>query len=413
MNKPKFLWQMAFGWMNFALAVPSIYLMLGMPLMMRQYGWSGTEIGLFQLAALPTIFKFLFAVPIQKIDLGRAHFVSWLYALSVPLIILFFWLSSHNLIQQPQLLFIFTFIISILLTCLDIPLNALAVQFFSRTQQIATGSIRSAALFLGAIVGGGIMLLLHHRFGWHLPFILMAIFIIIGLIPFIFLRQHAQLNRQPNHLPSSKTNILHDWKTFFEQPYAKAWMGLLILGFPFIGAAWLYLKPLLLDYGLSIANVALMIGTVGGIVGAMSSLCAGRLAKHLGIAKTMMIYFVISILAILLFTLALWLKISATYLVVFALLIGVGMGGISALLFGLTLLFTRKENNAADYGLQTTLFTISRIGIPIFAGILLDYSGQISMLLFLVTGVTMALIIAWFSRNTIQAKQQHAISEQV
>ena len=42
-----------FGWLNLALAVPGIYLMFGMPLVMRQYGWSGTEIGLFQLAGLP------------------------------------------------------------------------------------------------------------------------------------------------------------------------------------------------------------------------------------------------------------------------------------------------------------------------------------------------------------------------
>ena len=70
--------QLLFGWMNLVLAVPSIYLMFGMPLVMRQHGWSGTEIGLFQLAALPAIFKFLFAVPVQRVRLGQGHFVHWL-----------------------------------------------------------------------------------------------------------------------------------------------------------------------------------------------------------------------------------------------------------------------------------------------------------------------------------------------
>lgn len=413
MNRPHPLWQLAFGWMNFALAVPSIYLMLGMPLIMRQHGWSGTEIGLFQLAALPTIFKFLFALPIQKFNLGRGHFVSWLWGLSIPLLMLFFWLSTHDLIDHPRLLFIFTFIISILLTCLDIPLNALAVQFFSRSQQIVTGSIRSAALFLGAIIGGGIMLLLHNHSGWYLPFIVMASFVAIGLIPFIFLRRYAQLIPHTPNLTTTKDNIIHRWKTFFQQPHAKAWVSLLIFGFPFIGAVWLYLKPMLLDYGLSVANVALMIGTVGGIFGAISSLCASQLAKYLGIAKTMMIYFVISIIAILLFTFSLWIKVDVIYLIIWALLISIGMGGISALLFGLTLLFTRKDNNAADYGLQTTLFTISRIGVPVLAGILLDHSGQINMLLFLVSGVTIALIITWYNRHIIQAKQKNTVDENI
>ena len=30
--------QLLFGWLNLVLAVPSIYLMFGMPLVMRQYG---------------------------------------------------------------------------------------------------------------------------------------------------------------------------------------------------------------------------------------------------------------------------------------------------------------------------------------------------------------------------------------
>ena len=81
--------QLLFGWMNLVLAVPSIYLMLGMPLVMRQHGWSGTEIGLFQLAALPAIFKFLFAVPVQRVRLGRGHFVHWLLLLSALLLALY------------------------------------------------------------------------------------------------------------------------------------------------------------------------------------------------------------------------------------------------------------------------------------------------------------------------------------
>lgn len=45
-----------FGWINFALTAPAIYLWLGLPLVMRQQGWSGAEIGLFQLAGLPAVF---------------------------------------------------------------------------------------------------------------------------------------------------------------------------------------------------------------------------------------------------------------------------------------------------------------------------------------------------------------------
>ncbi|VFS48167.1 hypothetical protein [Budvicia aquatica] len=39
------LYQLIFGWMNFVLVIPGIYLLLGLPLTMREYGWSGTDIG--------------------------------------------------------------------------------------------------------------------------------------------------------------------------------------------------------------------------------------------------------------------------------------------------------------------------------------------------------------------------------
>ena len=33
---------------------------------MRQHGWSGIDIGLFQLAGLPALFKFALALPVER-----------------------------------------------------------------------------------------------------------------------------------------------------------------------------------------------------------------------------------------------------------------------------------------------------------------------------------------------------------
>ncbi|EPF74690.1 MFS transporter [Acinetobacter rudis] len=407
MNRPTLFWQIAFGWMNFSLAVPSIYLMLGLPLIMRQYGWSGTEIGLFQLAALPTLAKFLFALPVQKLNLGKQSFSIWLVILTLPSIALLCWLSAHNLIEQPKLLFIFALCLSILFTWLDIPLNALAAQFFLRTEQMYTGSIRSAALFIGAIMGGGIFVFIHHHYGWHVPFILMASFLLVGLIPLLCIKLDTSSNPQPNQRPHIGLHIFQDWKSFFNQPSAKTWIGLLLFGFPFIGAVWLYLKPAFLDYGLSVNVVALTIGTLGGIAGAISSLIAPYFAKRLGSEQTILLYLAISILAISALIIGFYFKFSTIWLICCALLIGIGMGGISALLFGLTLLFCRKELSATDYGLQTSLFTLSRILVPILSGILFDAYGYIIMFTVLLIAILMTLIMTWKIKHHLKPTLDH------
>lgn len=277
--------QFLFGWMNLVLAVPSIYLMFGMPLVMRQYGWSGTQIGLFQLAALPAVCKFLFAIPVQRVRLGHGHFVNWLLLLSAVLLVFYWLLGRENLIGHRMPLFILSFTVSAFVIWADIPLNALAVQCLPRSEQLRAGSIRSAAMFLGAIIGGGMMIIVQSRQGWQMPFKLMGVGLLIGCLPFLLLRSKAELSETETARSGLMPSVVADWVGFFAQPGARQWTVLLLTSFPFIGAVWLYLKPLMLDQGIQLERVAFIIGIVGGVTGAVSSLAAGYLISFLGTAR--------------------------------------------------------------------------------------------------------------------------------
>jgi len=385
--------QLLFGWMNLVLAVPSIYLMLGMPLVMRQHGWSGAEIGLFQLAALPAIFKFLLAVPVQRVRLGRGHFVHWLLLLCALLLALYWLIGRHNLIGDRITLFALTFAISIAATWADIPLNALAVQCLPRSEQLRAGSIRSAALFVGAIVGGGVLIMVQARVGWQAPFWLLGIGLLIGALPFLLLRGHAALPEQaePREATHPPPGVMADWASFFHQPGARQWTLLLLTSFPFLGATWLYLKPLLLDMGMQLEPVAFIVGIVGGTAGALFSLLGGQLVQMLGIARAIAWYLLAALGALALLTFSVWAQLGAAWLIASALCVAASMGAISALMFGLTMFFTRNRRNASDYALQTTMFTVARLAVPIAAGVLLDRVGYTGMLL----AMTMALLLSF------------------
>ncbi|WP_081951545.1 MFS transporter [Pseudomonas cremoricolorata] len=390
--------QLLFGWLNLALAVPSIYLMFGMPLVMRQYGWSGTEIGLFQLAGLPAVFKFLLAAPVQRVRLGRGHLVHWLLLLGVALLVLYWLIGRNNLIEQRLALFAMTFAISIIATWMDIPLNALAVQWLPRSEHLRAGSIRSAALFLGAIIGGGAMLLVQARLGWQAPFVIMAAALLIGVLPLLALRKRAEL-QAPEAAPAS--GLVADWVSFFSQPAARQWTWLLLSAFPFIGAAWLYLKPLMLDQGLPMQEVAWLVGIVGGATGAVCSLIGGRLAGMLGTGRAIVIYLLAALLALSLLTVTVALGLGRGWLLASVLALAASMGAVSALMFGLTLFFSRRQRSASDYGLQSSLFVITRLAAPVAAGLLLDRLGYAGMLACLSGGLLLALLLAWRVRRRI------------
>ncbi|KXU38492.1 MFS transporter [Ventosimonas gracilis] len=404
--------QLLFGWMNLVLAVPSIYLMFGLPLVLRQHGWEGTEIGLLQLAALPAIFKFLFAMPVQRVRFGRGHFVHWLWLMSALLLAMYVAIGWQNLIAHKLPLFALTFLISIATTWLDIPVNALAVQWLPRSEQLRAGSIRSAALFIGAIVGGGVMVLVLSRWGWQAPFVIMGAALLGGCLPFAALRAQASLPVQDSATDNTPPAILADWASFFAQPGATQWTWMLLTSFPFIGAVWLFLKPLMLDQGMPLEQVAWTIGIAGGVTGALFSLIGGRLISVLGTARAIVLYLLAALAALVLLTVVVWAKLGAVWLTISALIVAASMGAISALMFGLTMFFTRRQRNASDYGLQSTIFTVARLVVPVAAGVMLDYLGQVGMLTGMSIGVLCALGLALRARHSVGATAQKVMARE-
>lgn len=181
-------------------------------------------------------------------------------------------------------------------------------------------------------------------------------------------------------------------------------------GFPFIGAAWLYLKPLLLDQGLPLEQVAWIVGIAGGVTGALFSLIGGRLVPMLGTARAIVLYLLAALAALLLLSLTVWAQLGLRWLVASALLLAASMGAVSALMFGLTLFFTRRQRNAADYGLQSTLFTLTRLAVPVAAGVMLDRLGQVGMLLGLSLGVLCAFALAWRVRHSVGRRAEELLA---
>lgn len=384
-----------FGWLNFALAVPSIYLLLGLPLVMREHGWSGTEIGLFQLAGLPALGKFLLALPVQRWRFAGSHYKPWCLLLCVLLAVLLVLIGRQDMLASRVPLFLLALLASVLATWADIPLNALAIKLLPGAERMRAGSIRSAALFVGVIAGGGLMLLIHGRWGWQAPFLLMAAFLLSGVAALARLREH------PAGQEPVQVSAPGQWRGYFAQPGAWAWTCLLLCCFPFIGASWLYLKPLMLDQGMPANQIAWVVGVGGGVLGALSSVASARLVPRLGVSRAIALFSGFALLAQASLTFAVWTAAGPLGLILGAALVACAMGAISALLFGLMMFFARQQRQASDYGLQASLFVCGRLLVPVAAGVLLDRLGYAGMLLGLTLAMLGVLLLALGNRRAI------------
>ncbi|OGG52321.1 MAG: hypothetical protein A3F84_19740 [Candidatus Handelsmanbacteria bacterium RIFCSPLOWO2_12_FULL_64_10] len=392
-----------FGFLHLALAAPSIYLVLGLPLVLRQHGWSGTEIGLFQLAGLPAVFKFALAVPVERLRWAAGHYKIWAMGVGAAYAALLLAMGRQDLAAGGARLFLMALGAGLMATWADIPVNALAIKVLPPSQRMRAGGVRSAAIFLGAIIGGGLMLLVHERWGWQAPFVAMTVPILIGIGLLALFKEPASA-----HAAASTPGVSIEAARlagYFRQPGAQAWTLLLLCYFPLVGAAWIYLKPLLLDHGFAASQVAWVAGVFASAVGAMASIGTASVIKAIGVAHALALFAALNLLALAGLALLAWTGAGQIGFVVGALALAGTMGATSALAFGLMMDFARPQCQAADYGTQASLFTLSRLLVLPLAGAMLDRLGYAGML----SGLTLAMLGVW----ALAMRQRHGIERAV
>jgi len=381
--------QLLLGWLNLVLAAPTIYLYMGLPLVMRQHGWSGTEIGLFQLAGVPVMLKFILATPIDRWKIGHANYRNWGVLLFFGHIAALLAVATQE-IQSANYWSLFTLamLASLLATWADVPVNALAIQSLPESERMRAGAVRSAVTGLSAIIGGGLMLVVQSRLGWAWPFWILSLCMLSGVVAMLLFVRIAGQPAQATTPLAPRVGI-KEWVSYFRVAKHCAWLPLLLLYFPFLGATWLYIKPLLLDHGFAPENVAWIAGVLGGLVAAGGSMVGGTIAKRAGLRRALPGFAVFGLLAVAAMALAVASHAPPPVLVAITVVIAIAMGANASLVFGLMMYHTRADMNALDYGIQSSLFALMRALVPILMGVILDRLGYIGML----TGIVLSLAV--------------------
>jgi len=394
------------GWMNLALTAPAIYLFVGLSLVMRQHGFTGTQIGVLQLAGLPAMLKFLLAAPIDRWPLGRLNYRNWALVLSLGYAVSLLLLAGHPLGETPYpVVFALIMLVSLLATWADAPVNALAIALLPESERIRAGAVRSAATSLGSIVGGGVMLVLHARLGWAAPLLALAFGMLscAVLVPLLKTQADAQV------LPASPSNVgIKQWLDWFSTPRHRLWTVLLVLYYPLLGAVWVYLKPLMLDAGFAPERIAMIVGVLGGLVAAIASVAGSCVSRRIGAHQALPLFALCDLLALGALCGVVMLDMGETALIATALLVALMMGASAGLVYGLMMHHTRPGLSALDYGTQSSLFVIGRTCVPMLAGVVLDWGGYGAMLASLMLGLALVLLLVCLSDSRVLTMTSHS-----
>ncbi len=358
---------------GFTSGLPLYLLVSLLPAWLRDGGVDLKSIGLMALVQLPYIWKFLWSPLCDRyglLPLGRRR--TWMVVTQLALLALipmFGWL-----VPKPDLSII--------------PWLALAVAFFSASQDIAIDAYRREILRdeemglgnvvhvnaykIASLIPGSLSLILADFLPWSAVYWLTALFMLPGLIMTLLVTEPEYSKAAPKTLRSA---VVEPFREFIGR---KGWANALaVLAFIFFyklgdSMATALVTPFYLDMGYSKTEIGLVAKNAGLWLSVLGGIVGGLWMVYLGISKSLWIFGVLQALVILGFA---WLVNADHNLINLAAIIGaeafgVGLGTAAFVAFQAST--THPSYTATQFALFSSLAATPRTVVNAFTGFLVE-----------------------------------------
>ncbi|WP_156114121.1 MFS transporter [Myxosarcina sp. GI1] len=334
--------------------IPLMFFYEALPVYMRQHGSSLGAIALVNLLILPVVLKFLWSPLIDRYGFTPwGHYRFWIVLFQLLVSLLTVVCAFIDIEQNLNLLLIIGFVMCIFCTSQDIAADAMAINLLTPAEKGLGNGIQVSGHYLGAVIGSGGMLILLDAIGWQKTMLSIALIMLVSLLP--ILQHQEQIRIKPKRVPP----IWRDLGEFFSR--RELWLWLLVLATYTTGSsmAITMFRPLLVDIGLSAAQIGLLIGVVSYGVGTVGALAGGMTVNFLDRKRLLIIGGCFQTVIILGFLLPAW--GFSSLLILYAL--GILFNGI----FGYaetatsTIKMDKSDRDSAgrDFTIQTSLVFVS------------------------------------------------------
>ncbi len=333
-------------------------------------------IGIFTLVGLPYTLKFLWSPLMDRFVppwLGRRR--GWLILTQILLFGLIFLISQVSPRETPMLLAILALGLAFCSASQDIVVDAYRADILKEKERGLGAAVSVTGYRIAMLISGALALVLSQSMGWKATYILMAAFMIIGMVASFTGPEPEEEIVPPRTLQEAVVNPL---KEFFARKAAWALLALIVLykiGDAFAGS--LTTAFLIRGAGFSVAEV----GTINKGLGLMATiggaLFGGALMARLGLFRSLMFYGVMQAVSNLSFMALAWLG-KNYYMMVFAVAfenVAGGMGTAAFVAFLMTLCDHRYT--ATQFALLSALASLGRVFVGPPSGVLAEELGWV------------------------------------
>lgn len=262
-----------------ARAIPATFIMTALQVTMRQHHIGLATIGLLSLTRLPWSLKFLWAPLIDRHCVTVGDFKRVVIAtetvFALAILIVGFLDVATDLHLIVALVLLSTFAASVQ----NVTNDTLAVKAFRRGHHSAVTSMKSMGRYVGRMLGGGVLIMVLHRYGWHVTVPLLGFFALLLALP-IALNKHIEIRPRPTKRRATLRDFLH----FFARREVLPHLGFLLLFFAGFDGIMAMLKPWMVDLGYSMKEIGFYNGVIGTSAAFVMAAFAGWWVKKTGTA---------------------------------------------------------------------------------------------------------------------------------
>lgn len=352
--------------------IPAFFLYLALPVFMRQQGFSLKAISSLSLLVLPSVLNFLWSPFIDRYSFtALGHYRFWVicFQLLVAATTVVGGLIDiqHNL----SALIICLFVVSIFSASQNIATDALAVKLLNVNERGLGNGVQLGGEYLGAVIGGGVMLNLLDDLGWTASMLTLALLVVIALLPILRYKEQSRKNHQARSTAPALANLVK----FFLRPGMWRWVLVLALSMRGGMMATTMYRPLLVDLKLSLAEIGLLLGIVSYSAGMVGAIAAGSLINPLGRKRSLIFFGLFESVAIATCLLPTFGVTNLPTLYLIGIVVQFSMSMATTATYTIMMDKSEVETAGTDYTIQTSVASFSTIGAATISGVIADAFG--------------------------------------
>src|SRR5210317_139403 len=390
---------------GFSSGLPLYLLFQMVPYWLRTEGVGLAEIGFFALVQFPYTWKFLWAPIMDRYTLPfLGHRRGWILLTQLALLVSIGTLGFFKPAMSLWTIAYLATAVAFFSASQDIVLDAYRRELLPDVELGLGNSIHVQAYRLSGLIPGGLGLILADRLPWHMVFVIVALFMLVGIVMTFMI---AEAIKEPTPPRSLKESVIEPFREFIGR--AGIGSALLVLAFLFFyklgdNMATALQTPFFHDVGFSgtqIGTIAKFVGTTAAIVG---GLIGGLIMVKVSINRALWLFGFVQIASILGF--ALLSVVGANpWMLAFAMAfeyLGVGLG--TAALTAFMAKSTNVAFAATQFALFTALISVPRVLASATTGLIVEHTGWTNFFLICtalaIPGMLLLLKVAPWNEDT-------------